>query len=296
VRIRSGAGLPVPPGADRLARLASRVEHSFPVRCLRRYLAIRGTDRAVILSGQAFTALFPLLIVLASIASNVRDAAGQSPAERINARFHLSGEAAAAVQTLFSRPPGTQNAITVGSVVLLLASGLSLSRSLQRVYEEAWELPARGVRGHLSGLAALGILLSEVVLLSLVAGALAHVPAGSVITLLLRCAGAVGLWLALQYVLLGGRVPWRLLAPGAVVAGLGQQAVVLASALWMPHLISVDAERYGVIGVSFALLSWLVVVAVVLVIAAVVSVELGRPGSGQDTPQVSPPATQVTPR
>jgi membrane protein len=43
----------------------------------------------------------------------------------------------------------------------------------------------------------------------------------------------------------------------------------------MPHLVTSKAERYGVIGVTFALLTWLIVVSAGIVVAAVVSAEAG---------------------
>src|SRR5204862_369431 len=48
------------------------------------------------------------------------------------------------------------------------------------------------------------------------------------------------------------------------------------SGLVMPGLIATDAARYGLIGVTFALVSWLIVLGLTLVAVAVVSAELGR--------------------
>jgi uncharacterized membrane protein len=99
-----------------------------------------------------------------------------------------------------------------------------------------------------------------------------------------RATASSALWLALQHLFLGGRVAWRRLLPGAITAGVGQQGVAALSTLWIPHVIESNASRYGAIGVSFALLSWLVLISVVLVGAAVVSVELGG------GPALPPPA------
>ena len=44
--------------------------------------------------------------------------------------------------------------------------------------------------------------------------------------------------------------------------------------LYVPRLLQTEADRYGVIGVAFALVSWLVLVAYLLVGSAVVGVEL----------------------
>jgi membrane protein len=131
------------------------------------------------------------------------------------------------------------------------------------------------VRGTLNGVAALTILLIQIVLLALLAGLLRGVPAGSVATFVIRTGVTVLVWLLLQHMLLAGRVSWRLLLPGAILAAIGQQTLSLFSALWMPHVIERNAQRYGVIGVTFAMLSWLTAVAILLVGAAVVSAELG---------------------
>lgn len=258
-----------------VTQLWALVEQTLPVRCVRRYVAIRGTMLALVIAGNAFTAFIPLLIVVASVVS-ADDSQGLG--DILVERLHLTGDAANAVRTLFARPPDANGALTVLGVILLLFSGLSLSRALQRAYEAAWELPP-GLRGTLNGVVALTFLLTQVFLLSLLASLLRGLPAASVVTIALRAVVAVGLWLLLQHLLLGGRIRWRRLLPGALAAGIGQQAVTLFSAVWMPNLIERNAERYGVIGVTFALLSWLTGIAIVLVAAAVISAELGRSGS-----------------
>jgi membrane protein len=255
-----------------IAKLMEWAEQTFPGRCLRRFFAINGTMLALVVAAQAFMAFIPLLIVVASLtpAAETAGLGGQ-----LVERFHLTGDSATAVRTLFTRPPESGGSLTVIGVVLLIVSGLSLSRALQRAYEAAWGLP-RSVRGTLNGVAALTILLTEIILLSLLARLLRGVPAGSVATFVIRGGLTVLVWLVLQHMLLAGRISWRLLLPGAILAAVGQQVLSLFSAVWMPHLIERNAQRYGVIGVTFALLSWLTAVAVLLVGAAVVSAELGQ--------------------
>ena len=254
-----------------IARLREWAEQTLPGRCLRRFLAINAGTLALVVAAQAFTAFIPLLIVVSSLnpASNSAGLGGQ-----LVERFHLTGEAASAVRTLFTRPPESEGALTLLGVVLLVVSGLSLSRALQRAYEAAWGLP-RSVRGTLNGVVALTILLTQIVLLALLAGLFRGVPAGSVATFVIRAGLTVLVRLLLQHMLLAGRVTWRLLLPGAILAAIGQQALSLFSAVWMPHVIEQNARRYGVIGVTFALLSWLTAVGILLVGAAVVSAELG---------------------
>ena len=260
--------------AARLARLVQeRPIVALVLRSLQRYIAIDGTQRGLVLAGQAFSALIPLLIVLATLLSSN---GGAQLAEGVNERFRLTGNGADAVRTLFSQPPGAVQSVTIGSVLLLVISGLSCARTMQRSYEAAWQLAPRGLRGTLGGAGALALLLTQILLLSLLGGFLRQVPAGSVLEFATRVASSSALWLALQHLLLGGRVAWRRLLPGAIAAGVGQQGVAALSTLWIPGVIENNATRYGAIGVSFALLSWLVVISIVLVVAAAVSVELGH--------------------
>jgi membrane protein len=272
-----------------------RAQSSLPGRCLARFGAINGRDRALVLGGQAFTAVIPLVIVLAATASR------QSPtalADRVAGRFHVTGPSAQAIRTLFERPPGATGAFTIVGVVVLLFSLLSLTRSLQRAYEAAWGLPAIGVRGTLNGVTAIGLLFSSLIVLSLLLGVLRHRPAGTEVAFVLRVVTSTAVWLVLQRLLLSRRIPFRRLVPGAVLAGAGSAVLSVYSSLWMPRLIENNAGRYGIIGITFAMLTWLIVVGFCVVVVAVISAEVGgaeavgRPavaGAGRRPPAAGQP-------
>lgn len=265
-------------GGERGAALLSRAESSLPLRCLRRFGAINGRDRALVMGGQAFTTIIPLLIVVAAVASRKGPTA---LADRMADRFHVTGASAQAVRTLFERPPGATGSITIVGVVLLVFALLSLTRSIQRTYEAAWQLPAIGVRGTLHGMTALGLLLASFLVLSLLVGVVRQVPAGSVLAFVLRVLVNTAVWLLLQRLLLSRRIPIRRLLPGSIAVGAGSAVLTLYTALWMPRLIENNAGRYGIIGITFAMLTWLIVVGFAVVIAAVLSAELGAAPAAQ---------------
>src|SRR4051794_18546317 len=52
---------------DTLGRLARMVADSFVVRCLIRLANISGRDRVLVLAGQAFTAIIPLMILVSAL-------------------------------------------------------------------------------------------------------------------------------------------------------------------------------------------------------------------------------------
>ena len=257
---------------QRGATFVTRAQSSLPVRSARRFVSINGRDRTLVLGGQAFTTIIPLLIVVAAVASS------KGPtvvADRLADRFHVTGTSAQAIRTLFERPPGAAGSITVAGLVVLAFSLLSLTRSLQRTYEAAWHLPAAGMRGTLNGISALGLLISSLLVLSLLVGMLRHLPAGSALAFVLRIAANTAVWLLLQWLLLSRRVAIRRLLPGALVIAVGSAVLSFYSAVWMPRLIENNSERYGIIGITFAMLTWLILVCFCTVVAAVLSAELG---------------------
>ena len=262
-----------------LAEWIQRAAESVPGRCARRFVLIDGRNRSLILAGQAFTTIVPLLIITASAADAT---GGRSVGETFVQRFHLTGDSADSMRSLFERPPNAGGAMSLVGLVVLLASLLSLTRSLQRAYEAAWDLPPRGLPGTMNGLGGMSLLIAQLLVLTLLTSALRGVPAGTFIAGAVRFAAAVPLWLILQHLLLSRRVPVRSLLPGAVVAAAGQLLVTAYSALWMPRVVALDAERYGLIGVTFALVSWLIVISLAVVAGAVLGAELAPKTPGGD--------------
>jgi membrane protein len=297
--------LPPPPPLFRHRHLANLVE-TLPVRCLRRFALLGGRDRGLAIAGQAFLAVIPFLVVVAAFtASDGATAAG----DKLVSRFHLSGGAADSVRQLFQRQPGEHSPITGVGLLILALSLLSFSRALQRTWELAWQLPPKSWRGSLGGVAAVALLFLEILLLAVLAGLLHPGVLGSVLLYPVRAAIAVPFLLGLQYLLLNRRVPARNLVPGAIVLAAGQALVSVGSKVWMPHLVSHNAERYGTIGVTLALLSWLIILSVVLVAGVATSAELSfhpvpwrrrtspppaspapkNPASSPPEPQLAPP-------
>ena len=259
-------------GHERAAGFLPRVESSLPYRCVVRFGAISGRDKAMLLAGEAFTTLIPLLIVVAATASQQGTTA---LADRLAVRFHVTGATAESIRILFTRPPGATGAITVAGTAVLLFSLLGLTRSFQNVYEAAWQLPARGVRGTLHGVTAFGLLISSLLVLSLLVGMLRGAPAGGVVAFVVRVLVSTAVWLVLQSLLLSRRIRIRRLLPGAMVGGAGSAVLSLYSALWMPRVIEGNAAEYGIIGITFAMLTWLIFVSFGVVVIAVLSAELG---------------------
>ncbi len=225
-----------------------------------RFVELQGFDRGVALAAQAFTALIPLLIVYTAVVSDTtgRDFAGQL----INA-LDLTGSSAAAVRQAFAPAGDVESEVSALGVVLLVGSALSFTRGLQRLYQLSFEQTKLGWRAAKWGLIWLAIIIVILTLRPIVLGDLNGV------ALLVFALGFAGLlWLATPWILLARRVPWPRLVPTSLLTMVGMTALELSSAVWMPHTMATSAKQFGIIGVAFALLSWLVAAGVVLVLAA----------------------------
>jgi membrane protein len=227
---------------------------------MRRFVGIQGVDRATALGGQAFTALFPILIVYATVVPG-RDS--RDFAESVIDRFNLAGAAAASVRRAFA-PAGTvEDSVTALGVVLLIVSALSFTRALQRVYESAQGLPPLGVRSTPYGLAWLAFIGLELMVRPVLVDAF-----GTVWSLVVALALNAVVWLVTPYLLLARRLAPRRLAPTSLLTTFGVTCVGVAAIIGMPETVEASAEQFGVIGVAFALLTWLIGSGFAIVIAA----------------------------
>ncbi|MBS2940066.1 YihY/virulence factor BrkB family protein [Nocardioides sp. J2M5] len=254
---------------DHARELEHRFEHTVPVRLVRVFLAVDGRDRVLMLAGQAFIAVIPLLIVVATVSGT--GGAGAVGGYLVD-RFDLDGSAEASVRILFDRPPDATGGITILSVVVLLWTTNSFARSLQRTFAAAWSLPRTGIRGTGQRTVGLGVLLVVLFGLSFLGGRLEEGPLVTPVVVVVQVVVLVGGWALAAHLMLGRRVPLRRLLPGAVASAVVQVLVGWGTAIWLPGLVTRNADNYGVIGAALALVSWLIVVSASIVASAV----LGR--------------------
>ena len=224
-----------------------------------RFFAVQAFDRAMSISAYAYTALFPLLIVYASLLPRTGN---KSFADVLVERFDLTGPTAQSVQLAFAPAGHVRSSVTALGAVLLLVSALSFSRGMQRLYEAAYGLPNLGMRNTLRGLLWLAILAVVAVLRPVVTG-----PFSGWARLAVTLALAIGLWLLTPYLLLGRRVRWGRLVPTSLITAVGMTGVGIWSVLWMPRAFTASAQQFGIAGIGFAIMSWLFAVSVIVVVA-----------------------------
>ncbi|PBC70787.1 membrane protein [Streptomyces sp. TLI_235] len=242
-----GSGRPEPGGLRaRLAEVAREV--------WRRAREIELLHRSMAFAALCFVTVVPLLVVIAAASPTN----GSGIADWMIDGLGLSGRSAVAVDELFA-PRGEVVSTTTGlSLAALAVFGVSLMAAVQNAYERIWQVPPGA--WHAVWRQVLGLVgLIGFVLVAAWSG----VPwNGTGVQPALRVAatllGGVLFFWWLQRLLLGARVPWRVLLPGActtVVALVGLR--VFSRFAFAPMIVS-NAVSYGAIGTVLVVQSWLI--------------------------------------
>jgi len=84
----------------------------------------------------------------------------------------------------------------------------------------------------------------------------------------------VGAWLLASRALPHGDAPWQALIPGAIVVGVGFEAMHLVSSLYLGNKISSASETYGARGAAAAIIAWLYLFGRLLVASAMLNATL----------------------
>jgi len=272
------------------AGLRARVERTLVGQVVLRLAELNPVERGLALGSKLFTAVVPLAIILSSLTSS-RDAV----ATRLIEGFGLSGTGAAALRELLRVPAGqTGSAISVIGVLVLIYSLLSFSRALQRVYQDAWRLPAMRSRGMAWGLLWIVAFAVWFSLSTPIARAL-HARGLNVGAVVVSVALGSILWMVTPFILLGRRVAMRALLPGGVATAILLVVFNVGSRVYLPHSTTTNVERYGLVGVTFTILTWLFAFSLTLIASAAIGAVVSERRSGNaphappDSPAVSNP-------
>ena len=242
-----------------------------------------GFDRSLALASSALTALIPLAIVSGAILTTI---GGQDVADRIIDRYELTGAGADAVTDVLAPAGGTSTSISVIGTLLLLVAVLSFTRAVQRLFEQTWELAPLSVRNTLNGAR-----WAVALVVYVIASGWIHAAVGGRLELV---ASLLVLPLTAVFLVWGGwilsarRIDWHVLLPFGVIGSVLIAAYSVGATVYVPHLFSSSASRYGVVGAVFAMISALFCLFLVVVGSAAlgreVGDELGRIRRGERPP------------
>ncbi|MER5947390.1 YhjD/YihY/BrkB family envelope integrity protein [Streptomyces sp. NPDC001904] len=232
-----------------------REEFPFVTRLTRQLVAVNLLDSATRLAAQTFLTAIPILFVVAAFApASVRE----QMLESARAALGLSDDSLAQVRQVYgSGDSAARDTSGAVGALVMLASATACSRALQRVCERAWGLPPAGLKLIAwRWVAWLCVWLAVVTLQNVLRGGFG---AGPWLGMPLSYVTSVLLWWWTQHLLLGGRVPWLPLLPGALLTGVGVVSLSWASHLYMPRALNRSLAEFGPFGLVFSLLSWLIV-------------------------------------
>jgi len=229
----------------------TRFEGSLPGEIAVELVRIEVVERSLALASKLFVAVIPLSILISAVVPGT-DNFGDSLVNRLG----LTGAGAEATRNLFATQGEIRGAVSALGVVILLYSVFSFAKGLQRVYLDIWRLPAQQVEAVVRRATwVLTFVLFTAMLRPLqdfterrdlpVAGHTVAFVFGAV------------LWVWTPYVLLGRRLPWRRLLPTGLLTAGSVGLYSLASAIYLPATFTTNAERYGLIGIAFGLVTWL---------------------------------------
>jgi membrane protein len=267
---------------ERLLRtLTFWLRPEFLLRVVSRFQKIAGFDRAIALASGALTATIPLMIVTGAVATKL---GGKNTADRIIDRYELTGGGAEAVRDVFSPPTGESTSIGLLGFLFLMIAVLSFTRAVQRLFEQSWELEALSVRNTFNGLIWVAGLAAYLGATGIIHTQLGH-------TQLELTAALVSTPLAAVFLIWSGRLlsakrlTYQDLIPFGILGSVALGIYSVGATVYVPHLFSTYATRYGVIGAVFAMISALFCVMVAVVASAAagreIRDELDRIGRGE---------------
>jgi len=241
-----------------------------------------GDDEGGKLVGQltyrGFLSLFPLLLVTVTVLGYVLQGRPDLQHDILDsavAQFPVIGDQ---LRQNVGSLHGNVWALVIG-IATALWGGLGVTQTAQDVSASVWNVPrrqrARFVSRLLRGLLLLGILALAVVstaLLTSLATALGGIGLAGRVGLVLAALVVNLGWLMLAFrTLTPKEVPWRQLLPGAAIAAVGFQVLLVAGTTIVQHQLSGATSSYGFFGIVLGLLAWIALLATVFVYAAEVN-------------------------
>ncbi|MES4903182.1 MULTISPECIES: ribonuclease BN [unclassified Streptomyces] len=231
-------------------------------RLVERLLAVNTVEAAMRLAAQAFLTALPLLMAVAAFAP---EGMKGLLADSLRSVVGVRGTTLDQVRRALAASGETRNPSGAVGLVVALVSATAFSRALQSVCERCWKLPRAKLR--VTAWRWLLWLLVWLAVLLVQAPLRRGFGTGIVSGLVLSLLSAVLLWWWTQHLLLGGRVGWLPLLPGAVLAGTGTVMLGFGSRLVMPLAMNRSLADFGPVGPVFTLLSWLIAMFLIVVAA-----------------------------
>ncbi|WP_246127246.1 hypothetical protein [Embleya hyalina] len=238
---------------------------AFMLRVVNRFQKIAGFDRSMALASGALTAVLPLTVMSGTVF-------GSETADRVINRYGLTDGGADAVRAVFTAD-ATTTGLGVFGTLFLAISLLSFSRTVQRLFEQTWDLKPLGVRNTRNGLwwiCVLGFYTAAVGWLYVVLGGTPLGLAAAVCEVPLTTAFLV--WSG--WIISAKRLAPATLLPFGLSAGVLTAAYSVGATVYLPRLFDSYASRHGAAGAVFGMATLLFGIMLVLVASAALGREV----------------------
>jgi membrane protein len=241
----------------------SRYEGSFPHELLSGLGAVNFGDRIIIFGASLLISVLPLIIVLSAYA-------GHHIEDDIAQHLGLSAKGDRIVEGLFKSSVSSFNLAILISLLLSLAGTVAVARSVQVIYERAYDQPPiTGWRTVLRSMTWVVVTSGVVIGDDAIGERLRDEPLRAVLLGLVEFLGfALFFWWSIHF-LLGARKPWRELLAGAIASAICWVGLGVFAAFYFSSTIVSDSKTYGTIGVVFTLVTWFIALGAVVTIGAV---------------------------
>lgn len=256
---------------DRLQARATRVvapakkrySGSFGERLWNRLTELDFINKGMLFAAVLLLCALPFFIVVNSLF-------GHSAATGLARRLGLNHTAAADVSHVIAPASSTSAAVSGLAYVFFIFGGIAAAAAVTDLYQQVFQLKPRGMRNLPRELAWLAFVIGTSLIASRVAPAI-HGAVGPFVYVLGVAVVALFWWFSM-WLLLAGRVRWRVLLPAAIATAICWIGMEVAFALTFSSSIISDNKKYGSIGVVFALMSYLIAIGVVIILGAVFGV------------------------
>jgi YihY family inner membrane protein len=264
-------------------RQRERPAIAFAVAVARKFADDRASSLAALVAYYAFFSIFPLLLVFVSVLGFLLD---NDP----ELRADIVDSAVARLPVIGDQVAGQIEPLTGSTVALIVGlggaiwAGLGVTVALERAFDAVWDVPRLEQRGALRARARGLLVLLLVGVLLIASSGLAGAGAGGAIGPVAGRIGAIALSLAgnaLLYLIVFGLLsarPLRVgeLLPGVALAAAGTLVLQTLGAWYVNAAIDRASATYGTFALVIGLLSWFLLVAHLMLVAAEVNVVRSR--------------------
>jgi uncharacterized BrkB/YihY/UPF0761 family membrane protein len=265
-----------------VARLHEERPRRAPVdvafRLLRRDTHVAG---GILGGGMAYRLFFWTLALAVLVAGGL----GFVPGSKLTGAAGQAGitkQVATTVATASRQAHDNRWSLVVIGAVLVIVTSWAVLRTLRLIHAAVWQIPVPRVRRAPHALAAVAV---GPFVLALLAGATGWVRThtdllGGIVAILIWGVATGGLWLLASLRLPRRDAPWTALIPGAVVVGLGAEAIHAVTAYYLATKLATASQLYGTLGLTATLLVYLYMFGRVIVVAAELNAVMWERASG----------------